>query len=133
LFATGIIGVGLLAVPVLAGASAYGVAELLRWKEGLNRSYTKAKGFYGVIIFSMVVGLLMNFIGINPIRSLYYAALINGLVAPIIMYYIFRLGSDKRAMGSFTSPNWVRFWGYLATFLMALSAVLLVIFWLLGF
>jgi len=132
LFATGIFGVGLLAVPVLAGASAYAIAELFKWNEGLNRKYSKAKGFYGVIIASMLVGLAMNFIGINPIKALYYAAIVNGTIAPILMFFIFRIGRDNKIMGQFTSPRWVNFWGYIATLLMGVAAIMLIVFSILG-
>jgi Mn2+/Fe2+ NRAMP family transporter len=132
LFTVGIFGVGLLAVPVLAGASAYAFAELFKWKEGLNTKFTQAKGFYGVIIASMLVGLLMNFVGINPIKALYYAAIVNGTIAPILMFFIFKIGRDKKIMGEFTNPYWVNFWGYLATALMGISAIALIIFSLMG-
>jgi Mn2+/Fe2+ NRAMP family transporter len=132
LFTVGIFGVGLLAVPVLAGASAYAIAELFKWREGLNRRYSKAKGFYGVIIASMLVGLAMNFVGINPIKALYYAAIVNGAIAPILMFFIFKIGRDKKIMGDFTSPRWVNFWGYIATALMGVSAIALFILLLMG-
>lgn len=132
LFTVGIFGVGLLAVPVLAGASAYAIAELFKWREGLNRKYSRARGFYGVIIASMLVGLGMNFLGINPIKALYYAAIVNGVIAPILMFFIFKIGRDKKIMGEFTSPRWVNIWGYIATILMGVSALALVVFSLLG-
>ena len=132
LFMVGIFGVGLLSVPVLAGSSAYAMSEILGWKEGLNRKFNKAKGFYGIIIISMFVGLGINFIGINPIRALYYAAIVNGLASPLLMYYIFKIGRNKKIMGQFTSPRWVNFWGYVATILMGVSAISLIVFLLLG-
>lgn len=132
LFTIGIFGVGLLAVPVLAGSSAYAIAELFKWREGLNRKYSRAKGFYGVIIASMLVGLAMNFIGINPIKALYYAAIVNGTIAPILMFFIFKIGRDEKIMGDFTSPRWVNIWGYIATALMGISAIALIIFSILG-
>lgn len=126
LFSIGMIGVGLLAVPVLAGSSAYAIAEVLKWREGLYQRYSHARGFYGIIIFSLVVGLLMNFSGINPMKGLYYAAIVNGITAPPLLYFIFRIGSDKKIMGDFTSPRWVRIWGTITTILMGLSALLLI-------
>ncbi|MCL4386932.1 MAG: divalent metal cation transporter [Patescibacteria group bacterium] len=128
LFTVGIVGVGLLAVPVLAGSSAYAIAELFKWKEGLSEKYSKAKGFYGVIIWSMVIGMIMNFAGINPIKALYYAAIINGIVSPVLMFFIFKLGNDKKVMGSFKSPRWVNIWGYLATGFMGIAAIILIVF-----
>lgn len=132
LFTLGIFGVGLLAVPVLAGSSAYAISELFKWREGLSRGYSKAKEFYGVIIISMLVGLVMNFIGINPMKALYYAAIVNGTIAPILMFFIFKIGKDKKMMGDFVNPKWVNFFGFVATGLMGISAIALFVFWLLG-
>jgi len=128
LFTVGIFGVGLLAVPVLAGASAYAISELFKWREGLNRKYSRAKGFYGVIIASMLVGLGINFVGINPIKALYYAAIVNGVIAPILMFFIFKIGRDKKIMGQFTSPRWVNIWGWIAIILMGVSAIAMFVF-----
>lgn len=126
LFALGIFGVGLLAVPVLAGSSAYGLAELLKWREGLNRRYGKARKFYGIIILSMLVGLSLNFLGVNPIRALIYAAVINGLISPVLLYFIFKLGRDPKVMGENISPRWVNIWGTIATYLMTAAALLFI-------
>jgi Mn2+/Fe2+ NRAMP family transporter len=132
LFTLGIFGVGLLAVPVLAGASAYAVAELFKWHEGLSKRFGAAKGFYWVIVASMLVGMLLNLVGINPIKALYYAAIVNGAIAPILMFFIFRIGRDKKVMGRFTSPGWVNVWGWVVTVLMGGSAVALFVFAALG-
>jgi len=132
LFTVGIFGVGLLAVPVLAGSSAYAVSEVLKWHEGLNKKFKQARGFYGIIIVSMVVGLGLNFLHINPIKALYYAAILNGIVAPILMFFIFKIGRDKKIMGEFTNPHWVNVWGWIVTILMGVSAIALLIFLLLG-
>ncbi len=132
LFTVGIFGVGLLAVPVLAGASAYAVAELFKWREGLDRPFGSARGFYGSIIASMFVGMLLNFIGVNPIKALYYAAIVNGSIAPILMFFIFRIGRDEKVMGSFASPRWVNIWGWVATILMGGSAIVLFVYMALG-
>lgn len=132
LFAVGIIGVSLLAIPVLAGSSAYAIAELFKWHEGLYRRYSKAKGFYDVIIFSMLIGLGLNFIGVNPIKALYYAAVLNGIIAPILLFFIFKIGRDKKIMGQFTNPRWVNIWGTITTILMGGGALALIIFLLIG-
>ena len=132
LFTIGIFGVGLLAVPVLAGASAYAVAELFAWHEGLSQKFSGARGFYWVIIASMFAGMLLNFIGINPIKALYYAAIVNGAIAPILMFFIFRIGRDEKVMGRFTSPRWVNVWGWVVTVLMGGSAIALVVLAALG-
>lgn len=126
LFTVGIFGVGLLAVPVLAGSSAYAIAEMFKWHEGLSKRYTQARGFYGVILWSMIIGLLMNFIGLNPIKALYWAAVVNGLVSPILLFFIFRIGRDKKIMGDFVNPRWVNIWGTIATVVMASAALFLV-------
>jgi Mn2+/Fe2+ NRAMP family transporter len=99
LFATGIIGLGLLAVPVLAGSASYAVSESLQWVEGLDQKLTKAWGFYGVIIVATVIGLLLNFIGINPIKALVYAAVLNGVVAVPLIFIIALIARNKTIMG----------------------------------
>lgn len=132
LFTVGIFGVGLLSVPVLAGSSAYAVSEIFKWTEGLNKKFSKAKAFYGVIVASMLVGLSMNFFGVNPIKALYYAAIVNGIASPALMFFIFKVGRDKKVMRSFTSPRWVNIWGYIATSLMGISAISLIVLLLLG-
>jgi NRAMP (natural resistance-associated macrophage protein)-like metal ion transporter len=133
LFTVGIFGVGLLAVPVMAGASAYAVAELFKFDEGLSKKFKEARGFYWVIIASMFAGMVLNFIGINPITALYWAAILNGITAPILMFFIFRIGNDKKIMGRFTSPRWVNVFGWTATALMGAGAVALVALLALGY
>lgn len=123
LFAIGIIGTGLLAIPVLAGASSYALAESLRWREGLYRNLDQAKAFYGIIIISMMVGLAMNFIGIDPIKALIYSALGNAFVAPVILYFIVRISSSKKHMGPWVNRPLTTVIGWLVFTLMSLSAV----------
>jgi Mn2+/Fe2+ NRAMP family transporter len=132
LFTTGILGTGLLAVPVLAGSSAYALAELFKWNEGLSKRYNKARGFYGIIVVSMVVGLGITAVGVNPIRALYYAAILNGMAAPILMFFIFRIGRDHNVMRGFTNPRWVNIWGTIATVLMGGAALVLIVLTLTG-
>ena len=132
LFTAGIVGVGLLAVPVLAGASAYAVAELFNWREGLSERFKAARGFYLVIIASMFAGMLLNLIGINPIKALYYAAIVNGAIAPVLMFFIFKIGRDRKVMGRFTSPRWVNVWGGIVTALMGGCALALLVLAALG-
>jgi Mn2+/Fe2+ NRAMP family transporter len=132
LFTAGIFGVGLLAVPVMAGASAYAVAELFKWREGLSKKFAAARGFYWVIIASMVAGMSLNFIGINPIKALYYAAILNGVIAPVLMFFIFRIGNDEKIMGRFTSSLWVNVFGWVATALMGVGAIALFVLGALG-
>lgn len=123
LFAIGIIGTGLLAIPVLAGSSSYALSESLRWREGLYRQLDQAKAFYGVIIISMMVGLGMNFIGLDPIKALIYAALGNAFVAPVVLYFIVRISSDKKHMGHWVNRRFTTAVGWLVFGLMSLSAV----------
>lgn len=106
LFALGIVGTGALAVPVLAGATGYALAEVFAWREGLARTFLQARGFYLVIIGSMLVGLLMNVIGINPIKALIYSAVLNGLAAPPLILLMLLLGNNKQLGQKFQS-GWV--------------------------
>ncbi|MDR3559225.1 MAG: Nramp family divalent metal transporter [Candidatus Pacebacteria bacterium] len=121
LFAAGIIGTGLLAVPILAGSGAYALAEIMKWQEGLELKYSQAKGFYAVIILSILVGLGLNFIGVNPIMALYYSAYLNGIIALPLLIVIMIVGNDKNIMGAETHPGWVKFFGWLAVVFMALA------------
>jgi Mn2+/Fe2+ NRAMP family transporter len=114
LFALGIIGTGFLAVPILAGSSAYALSELMNWNSGLEEKFSKAKGFYLVIIFSIFVGLAMNFFGINPIMALYWSAFLNGVIALPLLAIIMKIGDDKEIMGKETNPLWVRIFGWSA-------------------
>lgn len=103
IFATGIIGLGLLSIPVLAGSAAYALAEAFSWKEGLYLKLKQAHGFYGVIIFSTLIGLAINFIGINPMKALVYTAVINGLVAVPLIFLIGRVAQNEKIMGQYRS------------------------------
>lgn len=123
LFSIGIIGTGLLAIPVLAGASSYAIAESFRWKEGLYRNLRQAYAFYGIIIISMLVGLGLNFVGIDPIKALIYAAVANGLVAPIILFFIVIMSSNKKIMGRWTNKPLTTFIGWLAIIIMTASGI----------
>ncbi|MFA5962215.1 MAG: divalent metal cation transporter [Parcubacteria group bacterium] len=119
LFAIGIIGTGLLAVPILAGSGAYALCELMKWHEGLELKFSRAKGFYAVITISIMVGLLLNFFHINPIMALYYSAFLNGLIAFPLLIVIMVVGDDKKIMGRETHPLWVKFFGWLSVVFMA--------------
>jgi len=123
LFAIGIIGTGLLAIPVLAGSSSYAIAESLRWREGLYRGLDQAYAFYGIIIISMLVGLGLNFVGLDPIKALIYSAVANGLVAPFVLFFIVRLSSSKKLMGHWRNRPLTTFIGWTTTLLMAVSGV----------
>ena len=123
LFAIGIIGTGLLATPVLAGASSYALSESFRWKEGLYRPLKQAHAFYGIIIISMLVGLAMNFLGIDPIKALIYSAFANGLVAPVILTLIVLISSNKKVMGRWTNKRSTTFIGWFAVAVMTTAGI----------
>ena len=130
LFAAGIIGTGLLAVPILAGSGAYAISEVMKWKEGLNLKFNRARGFYLVIIFSIIFGLSLNFFGINPIAALYYSAFINGIIAIPLLVAIMIVGDDKKIMNSETHPLWVKIFGWLGVLAMILGVILMGVFWI---
>lgn len=123
LFALGIIGTGLLAIPVLAGSAAYAVAEIFGWKEGLNKSFRQAKAFYIVITASTIVGFAMNFLNINPFSALFYTAVIYGLIAPILILIILFLANNKKLMGARTNGKASNVLGGVTFILMTLAAV----------
>jgi Mn2+/Fe2+ NRAMP family transporter len=123
LFAVGIIGTGLLAIPVLAGSSSYTLSESFRWREGLYRPLKQAYAFYGIIIISLLVGLGINFLGIDPIKALIYSAFLNGLVAPIILALIVIISSNKKVMGRWANKPATATLGWAITTLMGLAGV----------
>jgi len=127
LFAIGIIGTGLLAIPVLAGSAAYAISESFGWKEGLYRKYKTAHAFYGIIALSVIVGILINFIGIDPIKALLYSAIANGIVAPVILIFIVKISSSKKIMGEYRNKPVTRFLGWTATILMGVTAIAAII------
>lgn len=123
LFAGGIIGTGLLAIPVLAGSSSYALSESLRWKEGLYQKLDGAYAFYGVIMISMLVGLGINFLGIDPIKALIFSAVGNGLVAPVVLLLIVLIASNKKIMGHWVNKRTSTIIGWCTTFVMAVAGV----------
>jgi Mn2+/Fe2+ NRAMP family transporter len=123
LFAIGVICTGLLAIPVLAGSSSYAIAESLAWQGGLNRKLKQAYAFYGVIMISMLVGLGMNFIGLDPIKALIYSAMGNGIVAPLILAFIVLLSSNKKVMGDWVNKPTTTLLGWFVTILMAVAGI----------
>jgi NRAMP (natural resistance-associated macrophage protein)-like metal ion transporter len=123
LFALGIIGTGLLAVPVLAGSAAYAVGEARKWPVGLGRKPEKAKAFYVTLTIATMIGVALNFSPINPIRALYWSAVINGVVAVPVMIIMMHMTANPRVMGQFTINGGLRAAGWLATAVMAAAAV----------
>lgn len=123
LFGTGIIGLGLLAVPILAGSAAYALSSLLSIRKGLDLAFKKAKGFYGIIIVSMVIGLLINFSGIDPMKALVYSAVINGVVAVPLIFIINLIASNEKIMGSYKSGLLSKTFVWITFFCMSVSAI----------
>src|SRR5450631_1427299 len=123
LFALGILGVGLIGVPVLAGSAAYALSEAMGWKWGLERRASDARGFYGVIAVSVLVGLVIQYSPINPMRALFWSAVINGVVAVPLMVVIILLVSRKSVMGAFTAGRLIITLGWIATGVMGAAAV----------
>jgi Mn2+/Fe2+ NRAMP family transporter len=123
IFALGIVGTGLLAVPVLAGSAAYGIGEALGRPVGLDRKPRKAKAFYATIIVATAIGALMNFTPINPIKALFWSAVINGVVAVPVMAVMMVMSTKSAIMGRFTVTGPLRFFGWLATAAMTAAAI----------
>ncbi len=123
LFAIGIVGTGLLAVPVLAGSSAYAIAESFGWKHGLYLKLKQAHAFYGVIIAAMVIGIIANLAHLDPIKGLIYAAVGNGIIAPVVLFFVVRLASDKKLMGKHASRPLGSFIGWATIVIMAVSGI----------
>ncbi|MDR3643357.1 MAG: divalent metal cation transporter [Candidatus Doudnabacteria bacterium] len=123
LFAVGIIGVGLLGVPVLAGSASYALSESFGWKQGLYRKFKRARAFYGVIILSMLIGLGLNFVGLDPIKALIYSAVANGIVAPIILVLIVDMGDNKKIMGNRTNGKTISAIGWITALVMIVTSV----------
>lgn len=123
LFALGIIGTGLLAIPVLAGSISYALSESFNWKEGLYRKLNQAQAFYGVIIISIIVGLSLNFIGLDPIKALIYSAVANGVIAPFILIFIVLISSDKKIMGEHANGKLSKISGYIITGIMIIAGL----------
>lgn len=120
LFALGIIGTGLLAVPVLAGSASYALSESFGWRQGLYYKFKQAHAFYGIIIVSMLLGLLLNFTSLDPIKALIYAAVFNGLVAPIVLVFIVHISGNKKIMGKRVNGPVTATLGWLATGIMVI-------------
>lgn len=132
LFAAGIVGTGLLAVPIFAGSAAYAVAETFDLEKGLYRKMHEAPGFYAIIIIATVIGLLMNLFGINPIKALYYAAVLNGLAAPPLLVLVMLISRNAAIMKDKVNSNLSAVLGWLTTGAMTLAALALILSWLRG-
>ena len=121
LFAIGILGVGLIGVPVLAGSAAYALAEAMGWKSGLERRALDARGFYGVIAVSVLAGLIIQYSPISPMKALFWSAVINGVVAVPLMAIILMIASRSSVMGALTSSRPIVTLGWIGTAVMGLA------------
>jgi NRAMP (natural resistance-associated macrophage protein)-like metal ion transporter len=128
-FTCGIVGTGLLAIPVLAGSAAYAVAEAMGWPVGLSRLPRDAKAFYGTIVIGTLLGITINFIGIDPIKALFWTAVINGIVAVPLMVVMMLMTMRRAVMGQFTLPPLLWVFGWLSTAAMALSVAIMFATW----
>ncbi len=129
LFGIGIIGTGLLAIPVLAGSAAYAISEALHWRAGLEKRPDQAIGFYAVLSVATLLGLGLNFTSMDPIRALFWSAVINGVVAVPVMIVMMLMAANPKVMGEFTLPGGLKTMGWLATAVMTLAAVGLFATW----
>ena len=124
-FALGIVGTGLLAVPVLAGSAAYAVSELFGWREGLSKGFREARGFYFIIIAATGIGTAMGFFEIDPIKALVWSAIVNGVISVPIMVVLMMIGQSKKLMGGFTISPRHRAFGWAATAVMAAAVAVM--------
>jgi NRAMP (natural resistance-associated macrophage protein)-like metal ion transporter len=129
LLALGLIGSGLLAVPILTGSSAYALAETFGWKFGLDEKPKGAKAFYAMIIWPTLVGMVINFVGINAMKALFWTAVINGFLAPPLLVIIMLVSNNKKVMGDRVNGRWTNFFGWFATVVMFAAAIGLVVVW----
>ena len=129
LFAIGLIGAGLLAIPVLTGSAAYAVAETFGWRSGLDEKPRRAKKFYGIIALSTLVGVAIDFLGINPISALFWTAVINGVVAPPLLIVVMLVSNNKKVMGARTNGVFTNIVGWLAAAVMFAAAVGMFVTW----
>ena len=129
IFAAGIIGTGLLTLPVLSGSAAYAVGELLSWHVGLARAPHRAKAFYGVIAAATAIGVGLNFTTIDPVKALYWSAVLNGVVAAPVMAIMMHLSMRPAIMARYTLPLSLRLFGWAATLVMAATVVAMLATW----
>jgi NRAMP (natural resistance-associated macrophage protein)-like metal ion transporter len=126
LFAIGVIGTGLIAIPVLSGSISYIFSETFGWDQGLDKKFHEAKGFYVIIAISLLLGLSMNYIGISPIQSLIYTAILYGLTAPVLIAIILHISNNKKIMGTNVNGKLTNFLGFSALVIMSVAAFALI-------
>ncbi len=130
LFAVGVIGTGLIAIPVLSGSLSYIYSETFGWVQGLDKKFHEAKGFYVIIMISLLLGLSMNYIGISPIKALIYTAILYGVTAPVLIGIILHISNNKSIMGEYTNTRYLNVMGIIALVLMAVAAIALGVLYL---
>lgn len=128
LFALGMLGTGFLAIPVLAGSLSYIISESFGWEQGLNKKFHEAKGFYLVIIISLLIALVINFIGISPVQSLIYTAVLYGITAPVLIAMILHICNNPGIMGAFVNTKRSNLFGGITLIVMTAAALLLLYF-----
>jgi NRAMP (natural resistance-associated macrophage protein)-like metal ion transporter len=126
LFAVGIVGLGLIGIPVLAGSAAYALAEALGWEEGLARKFQEARGFYGIIIAATLLGLSLNFVGVDPFKALVFTAVLNGIAAVPLLFVIARINQREDILGELRGGLLSRVFVWLTVAIMGLAVVALV-------
>jgi NRAMP (natural resistance-associated macrophage protein)-like metal ion transporter len=127
LFATGIIGTGLLAIPVLSGSLSYIVSETFGWEQGLDKKFHEARAFYSIVALSLLLGLSLNYIGISPVKALVYSAILYGLTAPVLIAIILHICNNPKVMGEYTNGRKANILGFGTLILMTLCAVALLV------
>jgi Mn2+/Fe2+ NRAMP family transporter len=132
LFATGVIGTGLIAIPVLSGSLSYIVTETFGWQQGLDKKFHEARPFYLIMALSLVLGFSLNYVGISPVKALIFAAILYGLTAPVLIAIILHISNNKKVMGNFTNGRISNILGFAALIFMTLAAVALVYLQLTG-
>lgn len=132
IFASGVLGTGLLAIPVLAGSQSYMLAETFGWQAGLDKKFAEAKPFYISIIISLIVGLSLDFLGVSPIKALLYTAISYGLTAPVLIAIILHIGNNKEIMGKHTNSRLSNILGVITLLLMTAAAIGLIYFLIKG-
>ena len=126
LFAVGVIGTGLIAIPVLSGSISYIITETFGWEQGLDKKFHEAKAFYVIIAISLLLGLSLNYIGITPIQSLIYTAILYGLTAPVLIAIILHISNNKKIMGKNVNGKLSNLLGFSALLIMTVAAVTLI-------
>lgn len=125
LFSIGIIGTGLIAIPVLSGSLSYMISEIFDWEQGLDKKFHEAKAFYSIIIICLILGLSLHYLGISPIQALIYTAVLYGCTAPVLIAIILHISNNKRIMGEFTNTLYTNIAGFIALVIMSLASVIL--------